>query len=73
MNSQQPQSAYLAIADQLRQEIRNRPSMTDLPRIGDLMAEHAVSRSTVRRALAVLHKEGLAEPLPGGGWNVRPE
>ncbi|MEU3704735.1 winged helix-turn-helix domain-containing protein [Streptomyces anulatus] len=73
MNSQQPQSAYLAIADHLRQEIRNRPSMTDLPRIGDLMAEHAVSRNTVRRALAVLQEEGLAEPLPGGGWNVRPE
>ncbi|PZT71537.1 winged helix-turn-helix domain-containing protein [Streptomyces sp. AC1-42T] len=71
MTSQQ-QSAYLAIADQLRQQIRNHPSMTDLPSVGDLMAEHAVSRSTVRRALAVLHQEGLAEPLPGGGWNVRP-
>ncbi|MEU9776471.1 MULTISPECIES: GntR family transcriptional regulator [unclassified Streptomyces] len=72
MNSQQPQSVYLAIADQLRQQIRNRPSMTDLPPVGALMAEHAVSRSTVRRALAVLHQERLAEPLPGGGWNVRP-
>ncbi|WP_098894109.1 winged helix-turn-helix domain-containing protein [Streptomyces sp. t99] len=72
MTSQQPQSAYRAIADRLRQEIQNRPSMTDLPSVSDLMAEHAVSRSTVRRALAVLHQEGLAEPLPGGGWNVRP-
>ncbi|MFB7545047.1 winged helix-turn-helix domain-containing protein [Streptomyces zaomyceticus] len=72
MTSQQPQSAYLAIADQLRQEIRNRPSMTDLPPVADLVAQHAVSRSTVRRALAVLQQEGLAEPLPGGGWNVRP-
>ncbi|MDJ0465023.1 GntR family transcriptional regulator [Streptomyces sp. H27-C3] len=72
MTGQQPQGAYLTIADQLRQEIRNRPAMTDLPRISDLMAEHAVSRSTVRRALAVLHQEGLAEPLPGGRWNVRP-
>ncbi|MFH8295005.1 GntR family transcriptional regulator [Streptomyces sp. NPDC018059] len=72
MTSQQPQSAYRAIADQLRQDIGNRPAMTDLPRISNLMAEHAVSRSTVLRALAVLHEEGLAEPLPGGGWNVRP-
>ncbi|WP_329020955.1 GntR family transcriptional regulator [Streptomyces sp. NBC_01601] len=72
MTSQQPQSAYLTIADQLRQDIRNRPDMTDLPRTSDLMAQHDVSRGTVRRALAVLHKEGLAEPLPGGRWNVRP-
>ncbi|MFJ2278872.1 winged helix-turn-helix domain-containing protein [Streptomyces sp. NPDC087866] len=72
MTSQQPQSAYLAIADQLRQEIRNRPAMTDLPPGADLMAQYAVSRSTVRRAFAVLHREGLAESLPGGGWNVSP-
>lgn len=63
---------YLTIADQLRDEIRRRPAMTDLPCVADLMAQHSVSRGVVLHALAVLRREGLVEPLPGGRWNVAP-
>ncbi|MBK3583143.1 GntR family transcriptional regulator [Streptomyces sp. MBT57] len=48
--------------------------MTELPAAADLMHEHGVSRGVALRVFAVLQKDGLAEPVPGGRWRVvRPE
>ena len=43
-----------------------------LPGEQALAAEHAVSRMTVRRALAELEREGLIDPAPGAGTFVTP-
>ncbi|MFC9002688.1 GntR family transcriptional regulator [Streptomyces microflavus] len=34
------------------------------------MRDHGVSRGVILRVFAVLHREGVAEPVPGGRWRV---
>ncbi|WP_313751637.1 GntR family transcriptional regulator [Streptomyces parvus] len=44
--------------------------MSELPSLRTLMRDYAVSRGVALRAFAVLHRDGLAEPVPGGRWRV---
>ncbi|MEW2436730.1 GntR family transcriptional regulator [Streptomyces caniferus] len=41
-----------------------------LPSEAELMRAHGVARTTVRRALETLEKEGLIHSAPGVGWSV---
>ncbi|WSQ10279.1 GntR family transcriptional regulator [Streptomyces sp. NBC_01231] len=34
------------------------------------MSEYKISRGVALRAFATLHKDGVAEPVPGGRWRV---
>ena len=64
---------YRQIAAELRTEIetgRLAPGAV-LPSEADLIARHAVSRGTVRQALAVLETDGLISTHPGKGRYVR--
>ncbi|MGX1760047.1 GntR family transcriptional regulator [Streptomyces lydicus] len=63
-----PRGTYLLIADALRKEIgKGRFAETGLPSEAALMREHGVARTTVRRALEILEKEGLIHSEPGVG------
>ncbi|MFF8899543.1 GntR family transcriptional regulator [Streptomyces lydicus] len=56
------------IADDLRKEIKKGTfNGTGLPSEAALMREHGVARTTVRRALELLEKEGLIHSAPGVG------
>ncbi|MFJ1603924.1 GntR family transcriptional regulator [Streptomyces sp. NPDC088253] len=44
--------------------------MTVLPSAADLMSDYKISRGVALRAFEVLHKDGVAEPVPGGRWRV---
>ncbi|MGW7597075.1 GntR family transcriptional regulator [Streptomyces antimycoticus] len=61
---------YLVIADALRKEIREGRITAALPSEAQLMRDHGVSRTTVRRALALLQDEGLVHSVPGAGRAV---
>jgi DNA-binding GntR family transcriptional regulator len=61
---------YLVIADVLKREIQGESPPEALPSEAELMDEHGVSRTTVRRALQVLAEEGFIESAPGVGWIV---
>jgi GntR family transcriptional regulator len=63
---------YQQIADELRTRIHRGvyPPGSQLPSEGDLVGEFGVTRVTVRRALAVLENEGLAELVRGKGMFV---
>ena len=63
---------YQQIADELRTRIHRGvyPPGSQLPSESDLVAEFDVTRITVRRALAVLENEGLAELVRGKGMFV---
>ncbi|MEU8994103.1 winged helix-turn-helix domain-containing protein [Streptomyces caniferus] len=63
-----PRGTYLLIAEALRKEIRE-GSFDEMafPSEAALMREHGVARTTVRRALEILEKEGLIHSAPGVG------
>ncbi|GAA1722580.1 GntR family transcriptional regulator [Streptomyces yatensis] len=65
-----PRGTYLVIADALRKEIREGRITSTVPSEAQLMGEHGVSRTTVRRALALLQDEGLIHSVPGAGRAV---
>ena len=65
-----PRGTFQKIADVLKAEIDADPQMVELPSAAKVMHDHGVSRGVVLRAFAVLHKEGAAEPVPGGRWRV---
>ncbi|MBK3629151.1 GntR family transcriptional regulator [Streptomyces sp. MBT49] len=44
--------------------------MLELPSASELMRDYKISRGVALRAFGVLHKEGVAEPAPGGRWRV---
>ncbi|MDI3344352.1 GntR family transcriptional regulator [Streptomyces sp. AJ-1] len=67
MPAASPRGTYLLIADALRKEIREGRIKKALPSESQLMREHGVARTTVRRALDVLQKEGLIFSEPGVG------
>ncbi|MEU8870299.1 GntR family transcriptional regulator [Streptomyces javensis] len=62
-----PRGTYLVIADALRKEIGEGRISTTLPSEAQLMRDRGVSRTTVRRALALLQDEGLVHSVPGAG------
>ncbi|WP_405408440.1 GntR family transcriptional regulator [Streptomyces decoyicus] len=62
-----PRGTYLRIADSLRKEIRGGGFKEGLPSEAELMGIHGVARTTVRRALEILEKEGLIHSVPGAG------
>jgi GntR family transcriptional regulator len=59
---------YLAIADELRRRIAAGEHGRLLPSESELATEHGVSRVTVRKALAELKRDGVAESRQGFGW-----
>ena len=64
---------YRQIADDLRQKILTGEYETDakLPSESDLEKAWSTSRTTIRKALAVLDREGLTESRKGSGVRVR--
>jgi GntR family transcriptional regulator len=64
---------YAQIADELRARIKSGKygPGSKLPSEAELVAEHGVTRVTVRRALAVLAAEGRTESIRGRGVFVR--
>ncbi|WP_329174695.1 GntR family transcriptional regulator [Streptomyces decoyicus] len=62
-----PRGTYLLIADVLRKEIAGGGFKEGLPSEAELMRVHGVARTTVRRALEALEKEGLIYSAPGVG------
>ncbi|MFF6931107.1 GntR family transcriptional regulator [Streptomyces californicus] len=60
----------MKIADSVKRQIEEDPSMTELPSLAEVMREHHVSRGVALRAFGVLRQEGLAEPAPGVRWRV---
>ncbi|MCI3225838.1 GntR family transcriptional regulator [Streptomyces sp. NP-1717] len=67
-----PRGTFLQIAEALKVEIAKDPSMTELPRLADVMREYDVSRGLALRAFHVLRNEGVAESVPGARWRVVP-
>ncbi|WP_431771916.1 GntR family transcriptional regulator [Streptomyces cucumeris] len=65
-----PRGTYLLIADALRREIKEGRIIATLPSEAQLMRDHGVSRTTVRRALGLLQDEGLIHSVPGAGRSV---
>ncbi|WP_369190214.1 GntR family transcriptional regulator [Streptomyces sp. R08] len=65
-----PRGTYLVISEALRKRIGADATADVLPSEADLMAEHGVSRNTIRRALKVLESEGVLESAPGIGWRI---
>jgi DNA-binding GntR family transcriptional regulator len=63
-----PRGTYLRVADKLRAALAD--GLTQLPSEAQLMEEHNVARTTVRRALRSLADEGLIASQPGVGWRV---
>jgi DNA-binding GntR family transcriptional regulator len=64
---------YRQIAAELREAIEagRLAPCSALPSEADLIARHAVSRATVRRACALLESDGLISTHPGKGRYVR--
>ncbi|MEV3896121.1 GntR family transcriptional regulator [Streptomyces anulatus] len=68
-----PRGTFLKIADAVKAQINADETMVELPTAADLMSDFGVSRGVALRAFSALHKEGVAEPVPGGRWRaVRP-
>lgn len=65
-----PRGTFLKIADQIKAQIATDASMTELPSLAEVIAEHGVSRGVALRAFRVLQQEGVAEPVPGSRWRV---
>jgi len=67
-------SAYEKIAAELMEKIREGkyPPGTFLPSENTLSQEYNVTRTTIRRALEVLKKQGTIESFRGKGYQVKP-
>lgn len=63
---------YVELAADLRRRIARGayPIGTLLPAEARLAEEYAVSRGTIRNALAALERRGMVEPTRGNGWQV---
>jgi DNA-binding GntR family transcriptional regulator len=65
---------YVRIASALRERISvGKLPPGPFPSEAKLCDEFKVTRNTLRRALHILHEEGLIEALPGRGRVIRPE
>lgn len=65
-----PRGTFLKIADAVKTRVEADPAMTELPSAADFMSEYKITRGVALRAFAVLYKDGVAEPVPGGRWRV---
>ncbi|MFI1029835.1 GntR family transcriptional regulator [Streptomyces sp. NPDC020951] len=65
-----PRGTFLKIADAVKRQIEDDPSMTELPSLAEIMRDHQVSRGVAVRAFGVLRQEGVAEPSKGERWRV---
>jgi DNA-binding GntR family transcriptional regulator len=65
-----PQLLSEQVADDLRADITSAEITGRLPGEHELAAQYAVSRVTVRRAVAILISEGLLQTLRGRGTFV---
>lgn len=63
---------YERIADELRGEIHSGAADGVLPTEAELSGRFGVSRSTIRKALLVLRRDGLVVSRQGSGWRVVP-
>ncbi|MFJ3194176.1 GntR family transcriptional regulator [Streptomyces griseoviridis] len=70
MQHANPRGTFLKIADSVRKQIEDDPTMTELPSLADVMRDHKVSRGVAIRAFGLLRQEGMAEPVPGERWRV---
>lgn len=70
MSQVSPRGTFLKIADAVKTQIAAHSETSELPSAADLMREYGVSRGVALRVFSVLHKEGVAEPVPGGRWRV---
>ncbi|MEU3750989.1 MULTISPECIES: winged helix-turn-helix domain-containing protein [Streptomyces] len=70
MANSSPRGTYLLIAAALRKRIEDGEVRSALPSETQLMAEHSVSRNTIRRALKVLADDRVIRSTPGVGWQV---
>lgn len=70
-----PAPAYQLLGQRLRDEIvaGAYPDGVRLPTESELVAEHGLSRQTVRRAFQDLVAEGLVHRVPGRGTYARPQ
>ena len=66
-----PEHPYQQIARQLREQIESGRIPSKLPSITDLTAQAGLAVGTVRRAINILVKEGLAQTVPGRGTFVK--
>lgn len=65
-----PRGTFLKIADSVRKQIEDDPTMTELPSLAEVMSDYKVSRGVALRAFGMLRQEGVAEPAPGERWRV---
>lgn len=65
-----PRGTFLKIADAVKRQVEDDPSMTELPSLAEVMRDHEVSRGVAVRAFGVLRQQGVAEPAKGGRWRV---
>jgi DNA-binding GntR family transcriptional regulator len=71
IDPQSPEHPYKQVAAQLKKQIEHGDITTQLPSITDLTAQTGLAVGTVRRAVDILVKEGLAQTVPGRGTFVK--
>jgi DNA-binding GntR family transcriptional regulator len=71
IDPQSPEHPYQQLARQLRDQIESGKSASQLPSITGLTAQTGLAVGTVRRAIDILVKEGLAQTVPGRGTFVK--
>jgi DNA-binding GntR family transcriptional regulator len=71
IDSRAPEHPYQQLAGQLREQIESGRITSQLPSITDLTAQTGLAVGTVRRAINILVKEGLAQTVPGRGTLVK--
>lgn len=70
IDPQSPEHPYQQLARQLREQIETGKITSQLPSITVLTEETGLAVGTVRRAVNILVKEGLAQTVPGRGTFV---
>jgi GntR family transcriptional regulator len=70
IDPQSPEHPYQQLARQLREQIDSGEIVSQLPSITDLTEQTGLAVGTVRRAINILVKEGLAQTVPGRGTFV---
>ena len=68
---QSPEHPYQQLARQLREQIESGKITSQLPSITYLTALTGLAVGTVRRAINILVKEGIAQTVPGRGTFVK--
>ena len=71
IDPQSPEHPYQQLAGQLREQIESGKITSQLPSITYLTALTGLAVGTVRRAVNILVKEGIAQTVPGRGTFVK--